>query len=463
MLNRVYRKARRLIRHRVQEVSTPVGLESQNPVYNQRSSEIGKRRDIKLGKDGNRGTVFLGRWTYHGHQTIFEGFHANDVLSIGAFCSIANHTKFLLCAGHHFPSRISNFPIDVFFHERQTEPHRNYTRIGNDVWIGENAIILPGVHIGNGAVIGAGSVVTRDVDDFSMVGGNPAKHLKWRFEDEQLRKQILETAWWEWPDEMIFARKEFFTLQAEEAVVLAREKGWMRAAGIPASYWEEILQIFPGFSSAALETNLSRFMMQDNTAWLIHTYKSQSYENIALWMAALHHHQPQCIVEFGTNVGCSSLILARLCRYLGLKTRIITINITDELQHPDPDVEYIIEDFTGKMAQIWERWNPDFIFQDAHMYALIKEQLEVGEKYPHTLHFFHDVGFRLYQPTMSIPLDAVPTSSTGSWERHVLGLYAPEILEAATRHVDNERFMMHIFDSCKNPREFGMGMLRFKR
>jgi hypothetical protein len=179
-------------------------------------------------------------------------------------------------------------------------------------------------------------------------------------------------------------------------------------------------------------------------------------------MAVLQDVQPKCIVEFGTQSGCSSTVIARLCRHLGIKTRIVTINIQNEVQYPDPDVEYVIEDFTGKMNDVWERWNPDILFQDAHMYKLVKEQIEIGEKQRHTVHLFHDVGFRLFQNPMTIPFDAVPTGATGSWERHVLGLYAPSLLEIKAREFENDNLKIHIFDATANPREFGIGILKFK-
>ena len=74
--------------------------------------------------------------------------------------------------------------------------------VGNDVWIGHGATILSGVSIGNGAIIGAGSVVTSDVEEFSVVAGNPARFIKFRF-DERVRAQISRVAWWDWPDTKI--------------------------------------------------------------------------------------------------------------------------------------------------------------------------------------------------------------------------------------------------------------------
>jgi len=81
--------------------------------------------------------------------------------------------------------------------------------IGNDVWIGTRAIILKGVRIGDGAVVGAGAVVTKDVQPYEIVAGVPAKHIKWRF-PEHIRKQLLEIKWWDWDEEKIKRNKKFF-------------------------------------------------------------------------------------------------------------------------------------------------------------------------------------------------------------------------------------------------------------
>lgn len=429
-------------------------------VFERKRAEIGQTRALDL---GTRGKVFVGRWSYYGTNTEFLGFRPYDTLVIGNFCSIADHVQFLLSPGNHYPERVSSYPIGQFFHQPTYSLQKCYTRIGSDVWIGRSSLIMPGVTIGNGAVVAAGSVVTKDIPAYAIVGGNPAQFIKWRVEDPLIREALPSLNWWQWSDEQIQARAEFFTLPYEQALAVARTNGWMKAEGIPASYWEEIGQIFPlQSSSETFEQAHRHFFYQDDNAYLIHQYKSQSYENIALWRAALQQLQPKTIVELGTCYGASSQLLARLCRDLGLTTRIITVDITPAVKHHDPDVEYVVEEFTGNMEAIWDRWKPDILFQDAHMYYMIKEQLEVGARYPHTVHLFHDVGFRLFQNPMRIPLEAVPTSATGSWERHVLGLYAPALLNPSERHFEDERLMIHIFDSCGNTHEFGMGVLKFK-
>lgn len=439
----------------------PTQTELTNPIYSMKRTEIGFKRRLSLGTEGSKGNVLIGRWSYYG-KSLFSGFHNNDFLSIGSFCSISDSATFLVCSGHHFPQRVSNYPIDKFFHKATPAVHRNYTRIGNDVWVGASAILLPGIRVGNGAMIGAGSVVTEDVADFAVVAGNPARFIRWRFDNESIRAAIQSIGWWTWTDDTILARREFFLLPAEDAITLAQEKYWMSAKGIPASYLGEIGKFFStDLSAEQLDASVREFLCREDSAMILHGQKSLSYENLAVWIALLKEKCPKCIVEFGTQTGCSSTIIARLCRFLGLRTRVVTVNIKNELVYRDQDVEYVIEDLTGRMETVWERWNPDIIFQDAHMYHLIAQQLAEGEKHPHTVHVLHDVGFRLFKNPMAIPIGAVPTSKTGSWERHVLARYAPELLDVATRQASNDKARIHIFDACADSHEYGLGVLKF--
>lgn len=134
----------------------------------------------------------------------------NDKLIIGKFCSIACNAKFMFTSGNHNLDSLSTYPFPIFFDEWGLDP-KNITDawnnkgdivVGNDVWIGYDAIIMPGVHIGDGAIIGAKSLVTKDVEPYSIVGGVPAKQIRKRFDDSTI--QILEDIkWWDWPEEKI--------------------------------------------------------------------------------------------------------------------------------------------------------------------------------------------------------------------------------------------------------------------
>jgi len=139
-------------------------------------------------------------------------------LSIGRFCSIAKGVC-IIVDGNHQTHWISTYP---FGHMIEGVPMRSDVTvgkgdmvIGNDVWIGCNAIILPGVQIGDGAMIAAGSVVTKNVADYEVVGGNPAKHIAYRFDPEQI-KSLKAIAWWNWSLDKI--KREVPMLQSENLI-----------------------------------------------------------------------------------------------------------------------------------------------------------------------------------------------------------------------------------------------------
>ncbi len=140
----------------------------------------------------------IGRYSSVGRNTKIT--HAD----IGSFCSISWDCT--INAVTHPIERLttSAFPyipgLGGFVDERIQTHER--VRIGNDVWIGAQAIIMPGIRIHDGAVIGAGAIVTRDVEAYEVVVGSPAKHLKWRFEQE-MRDKLLALQWWNWEDKKI--------------------------------------------------------------------------------------------------------------------------------------------------------------------------------------------------------------------------------------------------------------------
>ena len=148
--------------------------------------------------------VTVGRYTWG--EPVIPVFAGSEVtLEIGSFCSIAANVTLLLGAGHD-TAWVSTWPIrEVFGLPDQYEQHPIYrgpTAIGNDVWIGRDAVILDGITIGHGAVIGARAVVTKDVRPYAVVGGVPARENRRRFTDEQV-DALLEIAWWDWPIEKI--------------------------------------------------------------------------------------------------------------------------------------------------------------------------------------------------------------------------------------------------------------------
>ena len=133
-----------------------------------------------------------------------------DRLIIGKFCSIACGAKFILNSANHSLSSLSTYPFPIFFEEWKLDV-KNITEawdnkgdivIGNDVWIGYEAVILAGVTIGDGAVIGARAVVTKDIPPYTIVGGVPAKPIRKRFTQETI-DLLLKIKWWNWPEERI--------------------------------------------------------------------------------------------------------------------------------------------------------------------------------------------------------------------------------------------------------------------
>ena len=126
-----------------------------------------------------------------------------DKLIIGKFCMIASGVSFIMNGANHLTKSISAYPFSIFgedwanARDGKSFPDKGHTTIGNDVWIGHKATIMAGVEIGSGAIIAAHSIVTKDVEPYSIVGGNPAKTIKKRFSEEQI-KLLLSQQWWNW-------------------------------------------------------------------------------------------------------------------------------------------------------------------------------------------------------------------------------------------------------------------------
>lgn len=133
-----------------------------------------------------------------------------DTLRIGKFCSIACGAKFLFASANHTQTSVSTYPFPIFFEEWDLDigdvtsawDHKGDIVIGNDVWIGYEAVIMAGVTIGDGAIIGARAVVTKDVPPYTIVGGVPARDIRRRFSDDVIAR-LLELKWWDWPAEQI--------------------------------------------------------------------------------------------------------------------------------------------------------------------------------------------------------------------------------------------------------------------
>ncbi len=160
--------------------------------------------------------ISVGDYTYYDDDKDPTGFEKNNVLFnypvfgdkliIGKFCQIASGTQFIMGAANHRLCSATTYPFNVMseawaeiapVHLSQL-PHKGDTVIGNDVWFGRNCVVMPGVKIGDGAIVAAHSVVTKDVEPYSVVGGNPARFIKKRFDDE-LTELLLRFKWWDLP------------------------------------------------------------------------------------------------------------------------------------------------------------------------------------------------------------------------------------------------------------------------
>ncbi len=160
--------------------------------------------------------IIVGEYTYYDDFENPDNFERNvlyhfdfigDKLIIGKFCSIASDVKFIMNGGNHRTDWFTNYPFPIFGEGWESAmpdswPNKGDTVIGNDVWIGYGATIMPGIQVGDGAIIASKSVVTRNVEPYSIVGGNPANEIRKRF-DNSVIQQLLAIQWWNWDIEKI--------------------------------------------------------------------------------------------------------------------------------------------------------------------------------------------------------------------------------------------------------------------
>ena len=167
----------------------------------------GYDREIYVKPTISNPAILVGEFTYiadsdfESHVTHLYPWN-NDRLIIGKFCQIAAGVEFVMNGANHQMNAVTTFPFytlegwDMDPPASSDLPLKGDTVIGNDVWIGQNAVILPGVRIGDGAIIGASSVVARDIEPYTVCAGNPAKRIRKRFDDE-LTSLLEELRWWD--------------------------------------------------------------------------------------------------------------------------------------------------------------------------------------------------------------------------------------------------------------------------
>ncbi len=161
--------------------------------------------------------VDIGEFTYYDDAAGPDAFGANilyhfeftgDRLRIGRYCALASGVKFVMNGANHRTAGLSTFPFPIFAPWRGRWdgeldfPVRGDTVVGNDVWIGYDALVMPGVTIGDGAIVATRSVVTSNVPPYAVVGGNPARVIRQRFDPTTVGR-LLQIAWWTWTPELV--------------------------------------------------------------------------------------------------------------------------------------------------------------------------------------------------------------------------------------------------------------------
>lgn len=169
--------------------------------------------------------IIVGDYTYYDDFETVNNFEKNvkyhfdfigDKLIIGKFCMIASGVNFIMNGANHLSSAISSYPFAIFGADWQnamdgkTYPSKGDTVIGNDVWIGHNATIMPGITIGDGAIVATNTTVTKNVPPYSIVGGNPSQLIRKRFNDIQINS-LLEMKWWNWNIDLITQHVQLLT------------------------------------------------------------------------------------------------------------------------------------------------------------------------------------------------------------------------------------------------------------
>ncbi len=166
-----------------------------------------------------RPNIIAGEYSYYDDPDGAERFEAHvthhyeflgDRLIIGKFCAIARGVEFIMNGANHRMNSVTTYPFNImgggwetFAPKLKDLPFKGDTVVGNDVWIGQHVTVLPGVHIGDGAIIGANSVVAKDIPPYCIAAGDPCRIIRKRFDDE-LIQYLLTLKWWDWDADKIF-------------------------------------------------------------------------------------------------------------------------------------------------------------------------------------------------------------------------------------------------------------------
>lgn len=182
---------------------------------------VGDRETVYLKNVINDASITVGDYTMYNdfvhdprefqfNNVLYHYYINNDSLVIGKFCSIACGAKFIFTSANHALGSLSTYPFPIFYDEWALDAvnvtdawdNKGDIVVGNDVWIGYEAVILSGVTIGDGAIIGARAVVTKDVPPYTIVAGVPARPIRKRFDEETIAR-LEQLRWWDWPEDEI--------------------------------------------------------------------------------------------------------------------------------------------------------------------------------------------------------------------------------------------------------------------
>ncbi len=184
-------------------------------------------KGMTLDRQVTHPNIITGRYSYYSGYYHGHGFEdcaryllpdpGADRLIIGSFCSIGSGAAFIMAGNQgHRADWVSTFPffwmpeVEAFAGAANGYLPAGDTVIGNDVWIGSEAMVMPGIRIGDGAVIGSRALITRDVEPYAIMGGNPARLIRKRFADGDIAR-LLEMRWWDWPEEALRAAMPLLT------------------------------------------------------------------------------------------------------------------------------------------------------------------------------------------------------------------------------------------------------------
>lgn len=176
--------------------------------------------------------IIVGDYTYYDDPDDVNNFNKNvlyhfdfigDKLIIGKFCQIATGARFIMNGGNHSMNGYSTFPFPIFGDKWKNKTEYPKSKgdmvIGNDVWIGNSVTIMPGIKIGDGSILATNAVITKDIEPYTIVGGNPGKLIRKRFDDETIQK-LLELKWWDWPIGKIHKYSEHIS---KGSLIIAKE------------------------------------------------------------------------------------------------------------------------------------------------------------------------------------------------------------------------------------------------